>query len=78
MESSDGSCSRTDVCYTPDSLNRAETFALLGIPGYKNNLVNPSRKGFNQPIDEGLSLVGEKIFFLPVGTSRLSPYKDNC
>ena len=78
MESADGSCSRTYVSYAPDTRNRSETFALLRVPGYKDDFVYNLRKRFDQPLDKGLSLVREEIFLLPVCASRLSTNKDNC
>lgn len=78
MESAYGSCSRADVCYAPDSPDGIETPALLGIPCDKDNLVNNLRKGFDQPLDEGLSLVREEIFLLSVCTPCLSSDKDDC
>ena len=78
MESADGSCSSTNVSYAPDPRDRVETFALLWVPGYENDLVNNLRKRFNQQIDESLSFVGEEILLMSVGASRLSPDKDNC
>ena len=78
MKASDGTDTRADIRNAPYAGNMAETFTLIHVPRHENDLVNHPPQGVNQALDEGLSVVREEIFLLPVCPPCFTPDKDDC
>jgi hypothetical protein len=68
MKSSDRTKTLPYVTDAGNTVKIAKPGALHRVAGDNNDLIHDSRKRSDKPFDEGLSLVGEKVFFLTICT----------
>jgi hypothetical protein len=78
MQPADGSGSRPDIGYAPDSLKRTEPFALFRIPGNENDLVDNLPERIDQPFNKRPAVIGEKILFPTMCTSCIPADQYYC
>jgi hypothetical protein len=79
MNSPDGSNPFLDIMDTPDIIQVGKPFTLFRILGYECNLIDNRAKRLDQPFDEGLAKVTEKVLLHAIYPAGFPPDQhDSC